>query len=1262
MKRKKDTIQSKNKTNSKNDTCHIYFCKKRQKGSYSYSPKIHQIPSNFQSLYLLSKSLDFPIFKLMPKTFTISTKNSSNNFNIELLKDSSPVISDYIQENPRNNTYFLNINDEENVLQKFADLYQGMSIIFNEDELPTSQRITKLLQIKNCPNYLKPESLRCSEYDLAGNTIYSSNTDLNSGVEINKIWFEKYLENEEIQTFTITTNKREYKCNIFGIYSSNLIREILEKNEKIKNFVYDFKDEFEEFQLICDLFNFKRINITNKNMESLKKIAYDLKIELIIEKVENYIENYQNFSKKIDEQQTIIESINQLFDWLYNIQKYTIQFVKDSIVHSKWIENEENVQELAAFILQVVKTNFHLHKNIVDLLLQLNEEAKESNSLNILLPFIIKKLVTFYLPNLRTIKPTEDFEGIINDRFDYSTIQAPEMNSKYINQFIFILYKKGIFPKEEITKRLKDINIQNKNFISFFLPEIIEYDKKNLDLLMKNFDANISSCLQLLNKPFYSFMNKYLPDKIDLYKNMLDKLEPDDELTKTIQNDDVDTLQFIINRDNIHIQNGLIPYNIFDDFLFDTNLINYAALYGSVKCFKYLYLNEVKIDEITFKNAIQSGNTEIIEIVDKEFSKLEKEQEKSINKKNSNNNPYITIINQSISMHKNELFDWLFEQKFGGQNGIDLSKIAMNSAMNGNAHSLIKIIDNGFDLTSNNSTELINELSKNGFYKLLQLIISIINEKVENSDSKHCYYDYTSSTYFGNLSIFKLFIDHISNRNIEKAIKFAIENDYTKIVNYFFDNIINNGFVLKKRFISIALIASFTKKTDDYFNFLFEKFKGLYNKPLNIQFYSVLLTEACGSENASAAKTLIEIIINKDSKFDFSTAFIRASSCGSKDICKYLIEKKVKINYDLFSYHSFNLGSIDHEFFSIVMNNANPSTRNNLLSSINQAIRRKNKDLVDYLLKENAPSSSALFEAVSTHDYEIVDVVLKYRNEPYFINKMKPEGTALMNAVKFNDIKIVKRLLSVPGIDPSLYNQYKEYPLTMAIKNNCYEIVDELLKFFGDDFQSNYWMFSSAFYSLSKQINNGLSSDDKYWKIVKRFFQLKSIDPNFCDQSTFLYKACSNGKIEIVEHLLKLDNIDVNKISFQTGATPLITAITQKYSEISKLLIKNPNIDINYKNSIDNETALTASVRTNQIEIVELLINNEKFDPKESCLNYSFNISDGEIAKLLASLKSLNINYSYDHHKKQLKDYCHQMILKQDKLYKNYVNSCCRIE
>ena len=124
-------------------------------------------------------------------------------------------------------------------------------------------------------------------------------------------------------------------------------------------------------------------------MHSIKKIAEDLQINCIIKKISNIIDSYESAVHKIDEKHILIDSVVELCTNLYNIKNIGIEKVQEAISMSIWSTSKENVQELAAFILQVISPNFFLHKEMSDLLIQLNHESNETNKLNNLMPFIM---------------------------------------------------------------------------------------------------------------------------------------------------------------------------------------------------------------------------------------------------------------------------------------------------------------------------------------------------------------------------------------------------------------------------------------------------------------------------------------------------------------------------------------------------------------------------------------------------------------------------------------------------------------------------------------------------------------------------------------------------------------------------------------------------------------------------------------------------------------------------------------------------------
>ena len=352
-------------------------------------------------------------------------------------------------------------------------------------------------------------------------------------------------------------------------------------------------------------------------MDSLKEIAEDLQINCILQSIDNYINNYEKVTQRIDEQEEIIDKIDQLFELLCNVKKYGVDKVKQQIVLSKWSKKERQVEELGAFIVQVIKGSFSLQREIAELVVGLNEESDDGNELKILLPFIVERLMTLYWPHPLPKEEVNDknitrfsINAPMNDRINSETEEIINLTNKCVYSFIRLLYKRGAISKDDLYDKLKRYDLSNNALNAFFLPELIDIDPKKIseiESLAKTLKrSNVSGIKRhrIISLNFRSgkriwyvrvgqfhsavfekktlsghyyfwprFAKNYLPDKIEMYEKMLDEMEPDDEMTKTIWKDDVDSLQRILSRDCKDMKTSVIPYNIFDDFEEEINLL-----------------------------------------------------------------------------------------------------------------------------------------------------------------------------------------------------------------------------------------------------------------------------------------------------------------------------------------------------------------------------------------------------------------------------------------------------------------------------------------------------------------------------------------------------------------------------------------------------------------------------------------------------------------------------------------------------------------
>ena len=1143
----------------------------------------------------------FCIFDFLPKTFTIITNDGSFNFNVEMLKDMSSVISDHLK-NPNSLQFNMDIQNKD-IMIKFEQIFLGKKVNIVQDDIPPLKQIMRELNISSVPSYFKQE-VRTSTWGKPKPPPYD--------VKIGFQDFSSFISHNFPQTFTIATKKQEYHCYKLGVYSSKLIYELLQKNPDLDHYYYEYDDENCEFQQVCDILNFQAVAITPHNMNIIKDIISDLQIECILDLINEFINEYENLSQAIDDQDDISNSIDEIFENLYHIKGRSIENIKNMIVESSWSKTKESVQELASFFIQVFNVDISLHPFLLDLLILLD---KENDDLKILLPFVIKQM-----------------------EFSFG-------NSTFNCSFFVNLHKRGLYSEEELKDQLKSIvnksgtisrpssgwgttrKTVSKDQLIWFFPEIYE---------IFNFDSNKLSSLFGVSQ--LNYITTFLPDKIEDFKKMRESGEPDNLIAKSLRNDDVDTFQSLVTKVQTDFNKGIVPFTIFESFVKpgETKYIDYAASYGSIKCFKYLLLNHANVNEITFQNALFGANTEIIKIVDQNspFDMSKKVRVSSWGNKVVNRDDLLIV--PSITKHQNDVFDWIIEQKM--ENVVNLKKILLSlfsiSIENGNIHAIISLIDKGFDINDcdrKSVIDFIHSASKHGYYNLLEFLCTILHKKFDEIILTDIF-DSDSAVSFGNLSIFKLFIEKLGGViNYEVAFQNAVSKGYKSIIEYIFENGFKEDFQLSNQAVYIALSSSIKSKTAGFFNYLIEQFKIVDPKIFNDfhQFSINLLSEACFGKKIDIAKYIVEMIVDKNPKSDFTLAFYNAASSNSLDICQYLVDKKVKIRFDALSLQVQKLSSVNRDVFSFIIQNSPPEAKEKFLTCfLNEAIRNKNKDLVEYLLNENSFSNDALFEAIKTNDVSIVDFVIKHNSKPSFVNQRGANGTALCESVSNGNIDIIKRLLSIPGIDLNSYNRNNETPLISAIVNYKIEIVNLILDFYGSDITSQAWQIEAGIkYILGKISKANDRNDIMILAIFNRLVEVPGVNLNFHEgKHTLLTYACQINNQNLVELLLKSDRVDPNLYVPSTGDTPLMIAINKKNLEITKLLIDCPRTNINIRNN-DKQTALVIAVNIQFQEVIPLLINHEKFDPEESRLDFAFFMSYDMISVLFYSLGNLDVNY-----------------------------------
>jgi len=126
-----------------------------------------------------------------------------------------------------------------------------------------------------------------------------------------------------------------------------------------------------------------------------------------------------------------------------------------------------------------------------------------------------------------------------------------------------------------------------------------------------------------------------------------------------------------------------------------------------------------------------------------------------------------------------------------------------------------------------------------------------------------------------------------------------------------------------------------------------------------------------------------------------------------------------------------------------------------------------------------------------------------------------------------------------------------------------------------------------------------LCSNGKAEEVRNLLKNHRNVDVNWTEGSvrwTPLYGACKKNRLEVVELLLSLANIDVNKgyvFRFEKtnrNHTPLHIACFKNYLGVIQLLLSHPNIDVNRKDR-DNNTPLKIAEELNHPEAAKLVKN-----------------------------------------------------------------------
>ena len=333
--------------------------------------------------------------------------------------------------------------------------------------------------------------------------------------------------------------------------------------------------------------------------------------------------------------------------------------------------------------------------------------------------------------------------------------------------------------------------------------------------------------------------------------------------------------------------------------------------------------------------AIIGGNIEIIRI--------------AFNKSKENNFSIDDTLLVSIEIHRYDIFDWIFDMIEKLKNIDDLLFYVVRS---GNIHALIQIMDRVDLVHTNNNTidKLINLSAENGFYLLTIFLLSINNQKITKNSS---FYSFQIAK-TGNISIFKLFEQIISENDFQNSIEISINIGLMNIIEYISD-------LFQKRNIKFGSNSSFRILKfylDFEYNECLVNFMETINKILtiNVTLFLKVLKYTCKSKNIKQYIKIADLIHEENENNDFTEISYWFIKCGLKEMVKYFIDKKYQTDYEDLTEQIIQNDLVDSNLFPLLLNQMSSDSKKLLMNycdnfRINENEYSMSKGKIFYLKK-----------------------------------------------------------------------------------------------------------------------------------------------------------------------------------------------------------------------------------------------------------------------------------------------------------------------
>jgi ankyrin repeat protein len=383
-------------------------------------------------------------------------------------------------------------------------------------------------------------------------------------------------------------------------------------------------------------------------------------------------------------------------DMIASLQSVLNDLTPDTITNSllqfldhDLITTTSGIYHIASAILVAVNIRPSTIPTLVQLVCHLSAAASPDNSLGMFKSCVLK---------------------LLHKSFVYSKSFPKEAASF---AFLFQGFVQTLFLKDDIlalTKSLARKYSYDRStcwLLAYFAPELEEIDptltKELIERLQKN--STYRYFPQIL-KDFSGKLNDLQANQWKLFKQQRDFFANSQTLVSEIREDNVEGLKIFSHNPNFSLNSRILatPYLPSPDLLGHPTLIQVAAFFGSVKCFRWLLSNgaDLRTSDRHFvtlaQMAVAGGNIEIIRLCQQY------------------NLDFYATVHFGVKYHRNDIFNWLSDTLSTDANEVDLTghNLIHSACESNNVHALRRFAACGAD---------INAVSYDGLWTPLRIAV-----------------------------------------------------------------------------------------------------------------------------------------------------------------------------------------------------------------------------------------------------------------------------------------------------------------------------------------------------------------------------------------------------------------------------------------------------------------------------------------------------------------------------------------------------------